>query len=480
MKVRRGSLQDVYVKDGRSVVFVNDQVIVLSEVATAILSVTPREGSVTLAHIAASVVAEVGRPAPPLDAHRVVARQVHDLVAHGVLVSDELPLTNPLTATSVGALRSCLRHALSSDPAAWVLPDDVSGIQLFAAAERHRVTPTIARSSGRLNIPASVSAKISAATRQERATVKQLTEDLARAIDRLGEAGIRCLAFKGLALAVQAHGDVAGRGSGDLDLLVDPRDLERAHMVLVTAGWSPADGYPMPGPSWAWRHFVRTSNELTLVSETSMIDLHWHLGPARSAFPSFDELWARSARVRVAKHDIPTLAPYDALAHSASHAAKDGWHWIRGLLDVQLLAADARTWADADRPLRQDQLLSLGLAARMFGVPADAPAVVHQALPLTRSVWATVLRRQSTGATSHEVSRIPGLRFAQVLRSLRWAGADVSDLVSHVSLSAMPPWITYEETSARGAVAVPRVLWRRTAAFVRRLHAARQSCGRQL
>lgn len=85
MKVRRGELLDVLVADGRAAVFVRGQVVVLSEMATAILSATPVTGSTTLEQLTAAVVEEFGPPADPGDASRLTRAQVAELVEHHVL-----------------------------------------------------------------------------------------------------------------------------------------------------------------------------------------------------------------------------------------------------------------------------------------------------------------------------------------------------------------------------------------------------------
>ncbi len=303
----------------------------------------------------------------------------------------------------------------------------------------------------------------------------RLAGDLSRAICLLADLGIRCLTLKGLALASQAHGNAAARGTGDLDLLVHPDDLTRAHHTLTAAGWAPAVDSPAPGYSWAWRHYVRTGHELSLASSTSLVDLHWHLSPARSAFPDFDTLWARAVDVDVLGQAVRTLAPYDALAHSASHSAKDGWGWLRGLVDVHKLMSMPDTWRAADRPLRHDQLLTVGLAARMFGVPDTAPDVVHVSSGLAANVWDAALARQASGGASHEASRVPGLALVRGFRTLRWSGASRQDLWRHASHSAMPEWLTAEETSQYALVAIPRVLARRTSALYRRARQARSA-----
>lgn len=465
LRVGRGDLRDVFVEDGRSAVFVNEQVIVLSEIATLILQAIPAEGAVTLKQVTADVLAVVGPPEAPLDADELVSRQVHELVAHGILRTDDPPPTAGLTPRGVQGLRDALRHVLSSTPGTWAPVRDVPGEEVLAASARHRVTPTLAAHLDRLTLPPATSARIDASAAQERATVDLLAADLHRAIDLLNDASIRCLTFKGLALAAQAHGGPAARGTGDLDLLVHPDDLEAAHRALAAGGWEAAAGYPVPGPSWAWRHHVRTGYELSLTGPTSMIDLHWSLSPARSAFPDFDTLWARSVRVEVLGRQVPTLSPYDALAHSASHSAKDGWGWLRGLVDVHRLVADPTTWLGADRPLRHDQLLTVGIAARMFGVPDGSPPVVRQAVGLTGEVWEEVLARQSSGGASHEPTTVPGLTLVRALRNLRWADAAWTDVWRRLSFTAMPHWLTVDEASRYAAVAVPRVLARRAVGF---------------
>ncbi|QIK75228.1 nucleotidyltransferase domain-containing protein [Nocardioides piscis] len=462
MMVYRGSLQDVYIEEGRSAVFVRDQVIVLSEIATAILEATPAIGSVSLTEITRKVVDTYGDPEPPLDATDVTHEHVLELVAHEVLRVDSAAQPQPFTPDSVEALRGALRHLLSHDTKRWQLPRGVTGSQLVSAAERHRVVPTLTNGLDRLLLPAHERARLGAITAQEAATVAVMGAELAELVDALERAGVRVLAFKGLALAVQAHGDVAARGTGDHDLLVSPSELERAYDILQSLGWKATGGFPRPSDSWAWSYFVRTYYELSLARRGHMIDLHWHVGPVRAAFPSFDELWERHQRVRIHDKDIPTLSPYDALAHSASHSAKDHWRWLRGLLDVWLLMQDDATWRAADRPLRHDQLLSLGLAARLFGVPVGVPSVVHDAERLVTTASDAALVWQARPAQIDVTSRIPGVGLLRAAGSLRRAGASEGDLRRQVWLSVVPPTSTTDITTRSACVAIPRVLGRRT------------------
>ncbi|MFC7725621.1 nucleotidyltransferase family protein [Nocardioides sp. GCM10028917] len=469
-------LTDHYVEGERSVVMVDESVLGLSPIATAILQAVPDGVTATLRAVTEHVVATFGLPEGPESAEALTEQQIWDLVAHRVLVvvedersrdgtssfthhrSDSDAL-EPDGAAAVNALRDALRHLRSNDDRRWAAPDSLSPRGLVSAARQHHVVPYLAANLDRLDIPRQARSELEAAAGRQRAGAAVLAADLSVALAALSNAGVRALAFKGVALATLAYGDFAIRGAGDLDLLVSPRDLPTAHRALSGAGWQPAAGYPTPGPTWAWRHLVRTWSELTLVGANSDVDLHWYLTPTRNTFPEFDILWSRHMVVSVDGHQIPTLSPYDALSHSAGHAAKDGWRWMRSLLDVHSLMSEREAWLLADRPLRPDQLTSVAIAAEMFGVPPDVPPVVGQAASHVDATFMSALRGQQVSTDSrHRPTTVLGLHLLKGLRNLRRTGASPRELVRLLSRSALPPWATAEVRSPYAVVAVPSAL----------------------
>ncbi|MBD3923457.1 nucleotidyltransferase family protein [Nocardioides cavernae] len=487
MIVRRGALTDHYVEDERSVVMVDESVLGLSPVATAILEAVPEGVDVGLPAVTKHVVATFGPPAGTESAEALTEQQIWDLVAHRVLVvveGDDHPAREASPhgterrpgpvgddpEGAVTALRDALRHLRSDDNGRWAAPDSLTPRGLVVAARQHHVVPYLAANLDRLDIPGQARSELEAAAGRQHAGAVMLAADLALAIETLREANVRALAFKGVTLAAQAYGDFRTRGTGDLDLLVAPQDLARAHLALTKSGWHPASGYPAPGPSWAWRHFGRTGNELTFLGTHSDIDLHWHLVPTRGTFPDFDTLWSRRAAAVVAGHPTPTLSPYDALAHSAGHAAKDGWRWLRSLLDVHHLASQPSTWSSVDRPLRGDQMLSLGLAVRMFGPTNSSPADLEKAcVMLTNRVWDSVMRQQVATGEAHRAFRVAGPAFVHNLRGLVRTGAPIRETARLISRSVFPVWHTSEELSPHAVVAAPRALARRASEVAHRL-----------
>lgn len=457
---------------------VDESVVGLSPIATAILEAVPEVGTTSLQAVADQVVATFGPPEGPETALDIIRQQVWDLVSHNVLkvvddktagdhaaasfVHTEQHPTDVEHEAAVRALRDALRHLRSDIPGRWPSPAELSPRAFTRAAGRHHVVPYLAAHLDRLELPAEAKSGLLALAGRQRAGAAELATDLAAAIRALDAVGIRALAFKGLALGVQAHGDYAIRGAGDLDLLVSPHDLDRAHQTLDQAGWRPAPGYPVPGPTWAWRHFVRTSNELSLRGARSEIDLHWHLVPTRGTFPEFDTLWGRRDVVSVAGHPIPTLAPFDALAHSAAHATRDQGRWLRSLVDVHALMSLGETWLIVDRPLRTDQLLSVGVAAHDFGRTSNVPPVVDAAMRLAdHDLLERIHDAQVAASPHHRALSLPGHNFLRRLRGIRETNGVPREALRLLSRSAMPPWTTADLSSASAFQAVPRAIGNR-------------------
>lgn len=346
MDVRRGE-GHLTTEAGQAVAILGAQRLVLSDLALSILESVPAQGTTSLSELATSVEAEFGAPEPPHTSQALTEAHVHDLAAHGLLVIDggQAPGSSAgSSASAVAAVRNAVAAVMAGSPG-WSLPTDVSAGSFVAAAERHRVVPQLSRQVALLDLPLAARAGLAARTAHLTRSNEDALRDLRDALQVLRAADIRVLVVKGVALAAQAWGDESARGYGDLDLLVPPAELGRTHALLAETGWRASRGFPVPGPTWAWRQHERSDNEVPLQRGETMIDLHWHLGPSRSLHPGFDELWTRRSSVLVSGTEVATLGLYDALAHSAGHTAKDHWEHLRGLADVWQLLRRPETWS---------------------------------------------------------------------------------------------------------------------------------------
>lgn len=462
VSVRRAQGVELHEVDGVVEVQTSSVKVHLSTVAAATFSAIPPEGESDLASITESLVDQFGAPDPPASAEALARRHVYDLAAHGIVtvVEDAGSPSGPSSpADGAAAVRAALRHVLQGAGGTWTLDTSLDPDAFTAAARRHHVVPLLARGLPSLDLPDAVAADLKAEAARRVSAAQALADVLVTTATTLEDAGIRYLNAKGLTLAHQAYGDFTARGAGDIDLLVSPDDLETAFAALESSGCRVGSTYPTPGPSWAWRHFRRTGHELTLHHGASAIDLHWHLTPIHSDFPGFDELWHRRDVVEIGDHPVTCLGTFDALAHSAAHAATDEWRWLRGLADIHALASHTGTWKNPDRPLSPIQLTSLGLAARLFGVPPGAPPVVHEAQrDVPERLWSHMLDLQATTSSSHQGSGVVGLDLLRSVRILLRATQDPKEAWRLTSRVLFLPSITVRESSPHALVAVPRAL----------------------
>lgn len=190
----------------------------------------------------------------------------------------------------------------------------------------------------------------------------------ARSIGVLARHGVPAVLLKGRVTASWLYADSVRR-YGDVDLLVDPAQRDRAVEVLGAAGY---------------RHWLAGAsaveygtNELELVGPNGVcIDLHHTLlGVAAEPARCWAVLSARTERMVVGGREVPVLDPPARAMHLALHVAQNG-------------PADVKAVADLERGL--DQLpaglwaAALALAVAVDGLPAFAAGL--RAVPAGRPV----------------------------------------------------------------------------------------------
>ena len=236
---------------------------------------------------------------------------------------------SPLTTTASAELIAQLR----------AVPDSA----LLAAIQRHRLEslfhgdPLVAAHVPRL------ADKLKALARAETMAALALAS-LTRAMATLFEqATLPMLVFKGIPLALQTTGSLTARGRGDLDLLVDPRQLPAAVTLLESAGFSRCPGeFPRQLGS-VWGRCSRWAGyEFSLVRQSpaglQWIDLHWALSNVREPLPSFESAWQCGEQLDLNGQLVRTLSRLHAFRHACAHAAKDDWMCLRNLIDIHRLA----------------------------------------------------------------------------------------------------------------------------------------------
>lgn len=341
---------------------------------------------------------------------------------------------------------------------------DASPADLLAAIHRQRLIEILDTHADALELPESIAEPLQAARTANRRSLMVQILELSRVSELLRAEGIDWLAMKGPALAMQSTGDPGARGSGDLDVLVAPASVEVAYRMLIARGWVVrAVGSAEPG-SWAWRHILSVSNEMTFDGPGSTVDLHWRLDQGHRTLPAFGELWDRRTSMDLGGVEVETLGMGDAFTHACHHAAKDDWRWIRSLVDVHRLARHR----DFTAPAVRIELSSLAVTETCIGLPEAVPAAVRRQVASA----SPSMGRRAIVAQDRPVFADYPFPAAQTLRDLRYragASGSAADL-GRAAVSVVIPAKAVVQIDDRSAwTGVPRVLVRRGGWLVRRV-----------
>ena len=182
--------------------------------------------------------------------------------------------------------------------------------------------------------------------------------------------------FKGIVLAASVYGDHTARMAGDLDLLIHPRDIQRATQLMLARGYTlgtptNADLSPIDRSHYEY-HFERRSDGM-------IAELRWKLELVTRRFErnlGMDWAWQRRRTTTLAGAAVPDLDTEATLLMLCLHGSKHGWHRLAWIVDIaQLLASSPQlNWKVVECEARNTGLwrtLALGvlLARRMAGAP---------------------------------------------------------------------------------------------------------------
>lgn len=243
---------------------------------------------------------------------------------------------------------------------------------VVAAALRHGVAPLVyqaLRAAPDGLVPSDTLDALRQFTHENAGRCLLLTGWLRRVVDRLGNAGIRVIPYKGPVLAALAHGSAGVRHAGDLDLLIDPAQLDPAKAVLLAEGFLPQ----VPLRAWQERQLIRSAHPYALERQPEgiVLELHWSVSPrALSSGLGGSLPRERLETVAVAGTTFETLPVDVLLVALCVHGAKHVWERLVWIVDVAELIArrPALDWArvldDAGRAGHRRELLLGCLLAR--------------------------------------------------------------------------------------------------------------------
>jgi hypothetical protein len=208
---------------------------------------------------------------------------------------------------------------------------------------------------------------------------KWLARELVWISADLTASGGRMIALKGPALTIQAYEQLADRQSGDLDILIRPRDLSRTAESLIARGYRPRR-YCDRGTDLG---FYRSFEDQFVSERGEVVDLHLNLVPTYFPLPMDPAaVWSKSVGVNLEGAEVATLAPDDQLLFAIVHASKHGWSWaaLRSMCDIAALTATGSAdWEDIEGRMTRagcGRMLRLGAVLSHAFAGAQVPEPV--------------------------------------------------------------------------------------------------------
>ena len=292
----------------------------------------------------------------------------------------------PSLAPEVDWVVSALRVRYGEDPAPVLRspPGDMVWDLVFATADRNAVVQLVEPVARELTtVPAPAMALLEGEARRITLANLDIGAELIRVLDRLGEAGITGLPFKGPVLAQTAYADVGSRRFLDMDVLVRPGSVPDALQVLRGAGYRPFFDLT----ERQWRAARRHEHAAALEDDAGHVfELHWAIADRASMLPrDCGPLFERATTVSLGGRQVPTLDPTDQLAIVAIHGGRHLWARLAWVCDV----AEAATTPGADPDRAYDMARGAGygkavpvavrVAERVLGTPPPSERLRHAA-----------------------------------------------------------------------------------------------------
>lgn len=266
---------------------------------------------------------------------------------------------------------ACARTVIDPDTRgqiAFLLRLDLDWDYVIRKAKQNFVTPLLCRNL--LNdfadlLPRDAAARLERYLQQHTLHNLHLTAELLELIKLLESHDIPALAFKGPILAASAYGDLSLRQFGDLDVLVQKHDVERAIKLVAARGYQRSALAPS-----ALKH---KQKDVGLVSRDGQVrlELHWRLSRIYFSFAldhkrNARQMWKRLERVRIAGSDVRTMPAPDLLLYLCLHGSKHRWERLLWVCDIaELIGAypelDWTALLKTARKLGCERVLALGL-----------------------------------------------------------------------------------------------------------------------
>ncbi len=336
-----------------------------------------------------------------------------------------------------------------------LLQQTVRWQRLFALADHHGTQPLLYQALSRLEntVPPPEMHSLRQSCQANLRKALLLSRELIRIIEHLAALGIEVMPYKGPALAELLYTDIALRQSGDIDLLIHPRDLPSIRDAARELGYAPHQHLS----AWEERAYLKSGYEYAFDGPAgpNLLELQWAIQPRFYAVDfDMNGLFQRAVTLTVAGRQMKTPSPADYFLILSLHAAKHVWGRLVWLCDIaQLMSRPGLDWywiGSQAQDLGIVRILRISLLAAHQLLGASIPAAAEQTLPEDRATPALVQEIQAH-IVSESTFNVESLAYFRLMLRLRERRSDRLRFLARLVFTPGPgEW---------AAVPLPRLLF---------------------
>ena len=206
---------------------------------------------------------------------------------------------------------------------------------LFATASAHGLLPLLHKNLSSVSniIPGHFLSRLKRESVANSQSVLHLVGKTLRIHKLFKEHGIPVALFKGPLLAQMAYGELSLRQAGDIDILINRQQFDRARSLLASLGYEMS---PQLTPSQLASH-LNNHCEIQFMRDDwfTVVDLHWDLAPRSFVFGvKGDEVMSRLQSVPFAGTMVDTFDAEDSVLYQSMHGAKHLWRRLERITSL--------------------------------------------------------------------------------------------------------------------------------------------------
>ena len=252
-------------------------------------------------------------------------------------------------------------------------PDWPRVLQIAAAHKVSLLLYHTLKKIGEGEVPPAVMRELRAAAAGSARHGLLLAGELVKILAVFEAEGIQALPFKGPAVAYSLYGGLGLRGFGDLDILVQEKDIPKATALLLAQGYHAPDQITDTAnrPFLQFQPFLESPQSQRVFNfyraDGVVVELHWRFTPRHFPFPLNETgFWDRLAWVDLPGRKALNLSPEDMLLLLCVHGSKHCWERLGWICDIAALVCampqiDWNAALSRARRLRVERMVFVGL-----------------------------------------------------------------------------------------------------------------------